>query len=382
MCPYCYARMPSRGGRARCDDCLRVIDRVTLTPGAVRCAGDLTVRIATLRNGIVLPPRHGFAHESFRHPDLARLRRTYKLDPIVAQPASEFARQLALRDWVCAAWTGDLPGLTDADRRSPLTHVGDILQTARQTGRTFYCTYKAIGAVELASAFGWTARLVNIMHHMLYEMWSNEFDKWFVCDAFYNTHFERDGVPLSAREIREAFHRDGGCGVRWIWGPGRHDLGPAPCRAFAWYVVYLHNNFFDFPPGGHLFPVLMPRDRFNRGKHWRQGAQIARRRGDKYICKGLVAEESDPLYLDYPINQTRLFLLRDREGLFTRFQHNMPNYGRLEVRMDSGRWQRFAACRAVELRWPLHERTNRLEARCVNTREVTGPASHVELEVS
>ena len=33
-------------------------------------------------------------------------------------------------------------------------------------------------------------------HHGINEIWSNKYNKWFLSDAKYNHHFEKDGIPL------------------------------------------------------------------------------------------------------------------------------------------------------------------------------------------
>lgn len=383
QCPFCYGYSP-RGSRrlVQCDDCLREYIPLKLEPRRTWRVADNCVQVCAARNGFIIPPRYGFAHESLRHPDLALLRAKYGLDRVVRNAAGEFEQQLLLRDWLCSAWTGDLPAVPMPWAKDGVaTHVETMLTNARRKGYTYYCTFKAMAAVELASAMGWTARMINIMGHMLCEVWSNAWNKWYVSDGLYNTHYERGGVPLSAWEVREAFYRNGARGVRLVWGARRHDMGQASCGAFAWYVVYLHNNFFEFPPGDHIHPLLMPRDRHNRRGHWRQGPQILRRRGDKYLCKGMVQEESDPRYLDGLINQTTIFaFLRELQCLL-RFQHNMPNFDHLAVRVNGGRWRRHSQWRRAEvpLAPELFRGGVRVEAHCVNLLGVAGPTSFVEM---
>jgi hypothetical protein len=255
-----------------------------------------------------------------------------------------------------------------------------MLAKSRAKGNCYFCTYKAMACVELASAFGWTARLVNIMYHMVYEMWSNQWNKWVLCDSLFNVHYEKDGVPLSAWEIRREQLRNRGRRVRLVWGVRRHDLGTPRCDWFEWFVIYMHNNFFDFLPGDHIHPLLMPRDRYNQGKFWRQDRNIGRKRGNVYVCKGMVSEESDPRHIDYPINQTEVFLTRREHDLLVRFQHTMPNYSHIEARIGAGRWRRFEQWRAAEMPWRPGNGRSRLEARCVNTRGVAGPVSRIVVE--
>ena len=41
--------------------------------------------------------------------------------------------------------------------------------------------------------------------HAVAEVWSNEYRKWVMMDPDINVHYERDGTPLNALEIREAW---------------------------------------------------------------------------------------------------------------------------------------------------------------------------------
>ncbi len=84
----------------------------------------------------------------------------------------------------------------------------EILDRAAQ-GDAFWCEYKADLFVQACNAAGLTARLVGINRkdedsHMVAEVYSNEFRKWMLVDAWWNCYYERAGVPLSAIEFHRA----------------------------------------------------------------------------------------------------------------------------------------------------------------------------------
>ncbi|OPZ91472.1 MAG: hypothetical protein BWY73_01083 [candidate division TA06 bacterium ADurb.Bin417] len=394
-CPFCYALFPRRAGAVqKCFDCGREFEPVRLAAGSRFRLEGRTLTVTEAVNHPVVPIRHGFAHETFRHPDLETLRKKYRLDEVGKGRPDEFGRQLALRDWVSAAATSGSPSVRcPGGEPGPDYHVAVMLEKARRSGHCYFCTYKALASVQLASAFGWTARLVNCdgQHgpagpancgHMVYEIWSNQFNKWYLNDSLFNVHYEKEGRPLSIYELRREFLTNRSRAVRQVWGPDRYPMprevhGGFGAWSFEWYVVYLHNNFFDFPPGDHIHPLLMVRDRFNRNRNWRRfDPKTGAGRGNVYVCKGMVIEEADPYHLNYPINQAEIRLLRNGKSLKVRFHHNLPNFSHLEAAAD-GRKYRFENQREAELEWTPRRGEGRLSVRGVNTRGVAGPESRV-----
>jgi hypothetical protein len=55
-------------------------------------------------------------------------------------------------------------------------------------------------------------------HHGINEIWSNKFHKWFLSDAKYNHHFEKDGVPLSALEVRDEYLKNKAADIVMVKG--------------------------------------------------------------------------------------------------------------------------------------------------------------------
>jgi len=53
------------------------------------------------------------------------------------------------------------------------------------------------------------------------EIWVNKFHKWFLSDAKFNHHFEKNGVPLSALEVRDEYLKNKAADVVLVKGPDR-----------------------------------------------------------------------------------------------------------------------------------------------------------------
>ena len=115
----------------------------------------------------------------------------------------EFTRMLALFRWIGTRWDHgiDIPkgGYTKFD---PV----ELLQEVKQ-GKRFWCEVAARFTVYAASAMGWPARLVSLSRngyeweHAVAEVWSNQYEKWFIVDADYNLMYFYNGKPLSAFEL-------------------------------------------------------------------------------------------------------------------------------------------------------------------------------------
>ncbi|HZK63311.1 MAG TPA: hypothetical protein VFC34_04150 [Puia sp.] len=58
-------------------------------------------------------------------------------------------------------------------------------------------------------------------HHGINEIWLNSYHKWFLSDAKYDHHFEKNGIPLSALEIRDEYLKNGAADIKMAKGPDR-----------------------------------------------------------------------------------------------------------------------------------------------------------------
>ena len=147
-------------------------------------------------------------------PRMAELREEFALDDIVAGAASEFEALLALKRWVRSRW--------DHGWSRAFNTVKDGLDILREAarGEQFTCGFYATVFVDCAIALGFPARKVGVgladcsfprdhrvgnVGHSISEVWCNDLRKWVLLDCDVNCHYERDGVPLNAFEIGEAW---------------------------------------------------------------------------------------------------------------------------------------------------------------------------------
>ncbi|BCO07680.1 hypothetical protein GF1_00560 [Desulfolithobacter dissulfuricans] len=149
-----------------------------------------------------LPSEVPFIYEDLKAPYLVLLRTKYGLDAITADSPDEFSSMLQLGKWVGSLWDHGVDPLPEEGKYDPLA----ILSKSEQ-GSSYWCEIAAIVMVQAATSMGWPSRLVTASRdgyrweHAVAELWSNQFEKWFVIDADYNIFYMADGKPLSAYEL-------------------------------------------------------------------------------------------------------------------------------------------------------------------------------------
>ncbi|MBN1809598.1 MAG: transglutaminase domain-containing protein [Planctomycetes bacterium] len=329
-----------------------------------------------------------FCYQDYTHPRLEAVRRKYALDEIVAAGSDEFHRMLLLRRWVHET----IP------RGDPVHGVMDmeaILDSALDGG-TFYCTHYAWVYMSCAVALGWQARKLGIdsfhgsdedsTHHGVAEIWSNRYAKWVVMDAMYDINFEREGAPLSARELREQWIKDRSESVQTTAGPGREVTATgAPERAFDspacyfWFHVCTRNDFYSMPEKYGNYRCLTLQDRHNKGLIWYQGKGSEGAAYPHSCYRGMFLATETPDDLSPSIGSIEFgFEPGDGPGnCAVHLRHFTPNFSHHRIEMN-GKTCETAGDRVV---WTPAPGENVLAARTVNLAGIEGPPSTVRLVV-
>ncbi len=222
------------------------------------------------------------AFEDYYSPRIRRLRERYGLDAVVAGETNEWKRILLLRHWIKShiAIDNDNPTQTRGDTFA-------ILDAALQGGK-FHCTHFSIVQHAVLNSFGYVTRRLGCGsglkddggHHGVNEVWVNEFRKWVLIDAKCDAHFEKNGVPLSALEIRDEVWRDGAKSVVCVVGPDRKPMQPNPetsrletrpdtYRWCSWETDT--NRFTTFPARPTSTLVVLDDENFREHTWYRDG---------------------------------------------------------------------------------------------------------------
>ncbi len=319
------------------------------------------------------------AFDSYYNPRVKQLRERYGLDQVVMGESEEWRRILLLRHWINSniRIENDHPTQTRGDAFA-------ILDAAMQGGG-FHCAHFSIVLEGVLNSFGYLTRRLGCGpgqidhggHHGVNEVWVNSLCKWVLIDAKYNVHFEKDGVPLSALEIRDEVWRDGGKSVVRCFGldkkhetdlyPG--DFGPT-VETYRWCSwENTTNRFTAFPATGNSV-LFMLEDDISRNNVWYRDGKPHWAYNTPYLItttrRDWIEWTPNVIQADIEINDHIATVL------LSSFTPNLRSYQMLG---KSGMWVDCDENLSLHL---LNE-TNRFAFRTMNLFGVSGPIHRIEI---
>ncbi len=340
------------------------------------------------------------AHD-FGDPDderLATLRDEFDLEAVVADAADDLQAILALKRWVRSRWDH---GWSMSYRT--VTDALDILREA-QRGEQFNCGHYSRVFAACATALGIPARQVSLglagcsfprghdvgnVGHSVAEAWCNELRGWVAMDCDLNVHYERDGLPLSALEVHDAWLSEQAAQVTRVHDEPAFVVPSGPtvevltelmpdCRGFDDEMVALKFERF----GRHDAMDYYARLRVG-GMEWldeRCPPTFVR-----HFAPGPAVRYTNHAPDLYPtLNAVRIGAAPrwDEAGaaLTITLEHCAPWFEHYEASIDGrayarGPWEQ----REASFDWPMREGLNRLEARTVNRRGRPGIVSALQI---
>ncbi len=168
------------------------------------------------------------AYEDLSSPKFVALREKYRIDTALRGEADEFQRQLLLRNWIRS-----IIRISDFETVYPGEDYPELILDEALKGQGYHCGHYMTVQNAVMNAYGYVTRCLGAGpgvkggpdgHHGVNEIWSNKFSKWYLSDAKYNHHFTKNGIPLSALEVREEFLRSRGADLVLVKGPRQTPL--------------------------------------------------------------------------------------------------------------------------------------------------------------
>ena len=316
------------------------------------------------------------ASESLRHPRCREIRRKYKLDAVVKGERDEFARILLLRHWIKKH--------IRINNKYPTRTRGDafgILDAALRGGG-FHCAHFSIVQQAVYNSFGYVTRRLGAGpgepppgrggHHGVNEVWVNDLLKWVLIDAKYDLHFEKDGVPMSALEVRDEVIRNGGVDVRRTYGPERKHKRrdfPESTHTYRWVSWEIGARFTDWPSAVPSALVVYDDDFYRKNTWYRDGKPHWAYKADYFVP---VRRRS---WIEWTPNVISSRVHIDKERARVSLRSCTPNLKTYQMRRGSSRWQDCEE--SVEIR--LGRRGASLAFRTVNLAGLKGPDHRVEV---
>lgn len=172
------------------------------------CNSTQSYEQAAIENPVFVPNTVFTGFENLSNPKFAALREKYRIDTVFHGETNEFKRVLILRNWIRSVIPINDPGPHPGDG-SPESILDHALK-----GNGYHCGHYMVVQNAVMNAYGYITRCLGAgpggadgvqNHHGIGEIWLNSYQKWFLSDAKYNSHFEKNGIPLSALEVRDEY---------------------------------------------------------------------------------------------------------------------------------------------------------------------------------
>lgn len=326
-----------------------------------------------------------FEYEPYNHPQLAELRKKYKLDEVVDGASTEFEQICRLAAWSSQQWEK-----MHLSEYYPAWNALEIL-SPHKDGKPVggFCQQYNLVFLQACESFGIPGRAVSIDQgalagsikgsgHEVVEIWSNEYRKWVYVDgncAWYAID-EETRTPLSLWELRERQLR-------------MHEDKPyAPIKIITLAKTrHSWDGLTSWPPFMEL--RMIPRSNFlaeksplplNQGMHgwfwtghyvWHDDLAPA-----TLLYGNRVTRRSD---WDWTLNQAYIELepLDAAGQLRVRLDTQTPGFDTFIARIDD---QQPASVKSGFV-WKLHAGRNQLQVRPRNIAGREGIASSIVLEM-
>jgi hypothetical protein len=321
------------------------------------------------------------AYEDFRSPRVPRLRERYGLDAVVQNETDEWKRILLLRHWIRSH--------IEIDNENPTPTRGDafaILDAALKGGK-FHCAHFSIVQHAVLNSFGYVARRLGCGpglkddggHHGVNEVWVNKFAKWVLIDAKYDCHFEKNGVPLSALEIRDEVWRDGAKSVVCVVGLGRHPMKPDPETGewetrpdtYRWCSWEMSTNRFTAFPMRPTSTLVMLDDDIFRNNTWYRDGKPHWAYGTPYL---IATTRRDWIEWTPNVIASDVTIEGDTARVF--LSSCTPNFRSFQMKTGDGVWRDCDEEVEIPLAGSDH---HRFAFRTVNLFGVAGPEHRIEI---
>ncbi|PID92288.1 MAG: hypothetical protein CSA96_03980, partial [Bacteroidetes bacterium] len=335
-------------------------------------------------NNLPYKPNTEFmGYEDMSHPGFQHLIEKYQLDTVFHGETDEFKRILLLRHWIKSV----IP-IDDHGDPYPGNGFAEAILDEALKGQGYHCGHFMVVQNAVMNAYGYVTRTLGAGpgveggpsgHHGINEIWLNDYGKWFLSDAKYDHHFEKDGIPLSALEVRDHYLKNKAADIVKVKGPERTPIDKDPetgttkersAQTYTWIEYHTWNDVFTAWPN-HKTLLSMYEDEYVKnhtwiwgdGPHWAYDTDFLR------LVKSRDAIEWTPNTL---ASKTAI----EGNEASIRLFSEIPNLREYQMKESAtGKWKKVDDQVCIELSKKRHE----LVFRTVNVRGITGPEHSIAI---
>ena len=318
--------------------------------------------------------------EDLTSPKFQHLISKYQLDTIFKGEKDEFQRILLLKEWIHQIVPIDNHGPYPGDG-----YVERILDAALE-GSGFHCGHFMRVQNGILNAYGYVTRVIGSGpgvagvidgHHGINETWVNSYAKWVLIDAKYNHYFQKDGIPLSALEVRDEYLKNKAKDILMMKGVDRvpTDFDPeferdkeSFARTYTWIEWHTNNNLFTVWPD-HKESLTMYTDDFFKNNTWIwDGKPHWAYNNPEFMIK-----EPSREAIEWTPNTITSYVDIDGNVARIKLTSITPNLKGYQMKVDDKEWQDVRSSVSINLTEDKHE----IKFRVMNQANVTGPEHQV-----
>ena len=347
--------------------------------------GNRHFKTIDVNNPVFIPNTEFKSFEDLNSAKFKHLVEKYRLDTIFNGAKDEFERILLLRHWIKSV-------IKINDFGDPYPGEGyaeGILDNALK-GQGYHCGHFMTVQNAVMNAFGYVTRTMGAGpgvkggpdgHHGINEIWLNQYNKWFLSDAKYDHHFEKNGIPLSALEIREEFLKNNAADIVKVKGPERipFDIDAETglskvqnAQTYTWIEWHGYNNIFTVWPD-YQDLLIMYNDDFFKNNTWIWGGKPHW----AYAQPEYMKLVEDPKKIYWTPNTIASMVKIDGNVAHIELTSETPNLKEYQVKeLPSGDWK------SIDTQFDMSLKKRKYEwiFRAVNLAGVTGPEHKIVIE--
>lgn len=321
------------------------------------------------------------AYENYYSPRIKLLREKYKLDDVVKNETDEWQRMMLLRHWIAT----QIP-IENINPPPTKDDAFAILDSAIGGQGGYHCGHFSLVQHAVLNSFGYVTRRLGCGpgqrdrdgFHGTNEVWVNKFSKWVVIDAKYDKHFEKDGMPLSALEIRDELIKDGGKSIRDCYGMDKKPTTDKfkdenygyTADTYLWINWETSTNSFTNVPNFRPSTQVLFEDEFFRKNIWQRNGKQNWIIGSPYA---IVTANRGWIEWTPNVIESKVRIVGEKADIS--LSSFTPNFRSYQIKTDKG-WE---DCRE-DLALPLVKPANTFLLRTVNLFGVTGPEHKVQID--
>jgi hypothetical protein len=325
--------------------------------------------------------------EDLTSPKFNHLIEKYQLDTIFHGETDELKRILLLRHWIkskvkISDFEINYPGDGDVEK---------MLDFAME-GQGYHCGHYMKIQNAIMNAYGYVTRTLGAGpgvkggpdgHHGINEIWLKDYSKWFLSDAKYDWHFEKNAIPLSALEVRDEFLKNQAADILKVKGPDRISIDVDPstgstadkarsAQTYTWIEFHGHSDMFTAWPN-HQELLIMYDDDFFKNNTWVWG--------DKphwaYDKPEFMVKVEDRDAIEWTPNTIASEVSINGKKAHIKLISDTPNLKEYQMKdSPAGEWQKAGDKVEIDLKDKKYE----LAFRAMNLAGVAGPVHKVVIE--